>query len=143
MEPAPPHGSLHDVIYNLEDQTWKALQREGAALIPFLSKECQMLLPMGVYVTAYSTPNLKEVMTSEAFIPWKSYKLTDVKVTELGDDCASITYRAEAYRPKIGAPDDGTPFQALVSSIWRRHGPGADWLLWLNQQTPYSELLDA
>lgn len=137
---APP-DPLHDLILGLEDQTWKALQRDGAALIPFLSKECQMLFPMGVYVTAYSNPNLKEVMTSEAFVPWKTYRIENVKVTELGPDVASITYRVEAYRPKIGAPDDGQPFRALISSVWRRHDAGSDWLLWLHQQSPYSELL--
>lgn len=131
---------LHDMILDLEDQTWKALQRDGAALIPFLSREAQMLFPMGVYVTATTSPNLKEVMTSEAFIPWRTYDMSEVKVTELGPDAACITYRVKALRPNVGAADDGLPFRALVTSIWRRQH-GADWLMVLHQQTPYSELL--
>lgn len=132
---------LHDMILEKEDQTWKALQREGALLIPFLSKDCQMLFPMGVLVTATSNPNLKEVMTSEAFIPWKTYDMDQVTVTELSPDAAMITYRVTALRPKVGAPDDGQPFKALITSVWRRN-PGADWLMVLHQQTPYSELMD-
>ncbi|ETN42431.1 uncharacterized protein HMPREF1541_01586 [Cyphellophora europaea CBS 101466] len=132
---------LHDTILDLEDQTWKALQRTGAALIPFLSKDCQMLFPMGVRVTATSTPNLKEVMTSEAFVPWVSYDMHEVLVTELGPDTALITYKVQALRPQVGAPDDGQPFKALIASVWRR-SPGADWLMVLHQQTPYSELVE-
>lgn len=132
---------LHDIILDLEDQTWKALQKDGALLIPFLSKDCQMLFPMGVRVTASSNPNLKEVMTSEAFVPWQSYDMDQVTVTELSADAALITYKVKALRPKVGAPDDGQPFKALISSIWRR-SPEADWLMVLHQQTPYSELLE-
>jgi hypothetical protein len=132
---------LHNTILDLEDQTWKALQRNGAALIPFLSKDCQMLFPMGVRVTATSKPDLKEVMTSEAFIPWESYEMTEVNVTELGPESALITYRVKALRPPVGAPDDGQPFKALISSIWRR-GPDENWLMVLHQQTAYSELME-
>jgi hypothetical protein len=138
---AATNDPVHDIILDLEDQTWKALQREGAALIPFLSKDCQMLFPMGVKVTADSTPNLKEVMTSEAFVPWESYDMDGVRVTSLGPDAALITYRVHAMRPRVGAPDDGQPFRALISSVWRR-SPGADWLMVLHQQTPYSELME-
>lgn len=132
---------IHDLILDLEDQTWKALQRDGAALIPFLSRDCQMLFPMGVKVTATTTPNLKEVMTSEAFVPWISYDMDHVNVVELGPDAALITYKVVAMRPNVGAPDDGQPFKALISSVWRR-SPGADWLMVLHQQTPYSELME-
>jgi hypothetical protein len=138
---AATNDPLHDTILGLEDQTWKALQRNGAALIPFLSKDCQMLFPMGVRVTATTKPDLKEVMTSEAFIPWSSYDMSEVNVTELGHESALITYRVKALRPPVGAPDDGQPFKALISSIWRR-SPGADWLMVLHQQTAYSELMD-
>ena len=100
-----------------------------------------MLFPMGVKVTATSSPNLKEVMTSEAFVPWDTYDMSDATVTALGLDAALITYKVIALRPKVGAPDDGQPFRALISSIWRR-SPGANWLMVLHQQTPYSELME-
>lgn len=133
--------TLHDTIFELEDATWKALSDSGAKLIPFLSKDCSMLFPMGVKVTATSTPNLKEVMTSESFVPWASYKMSNVEVTELGDDAAIITYRCRAMRPEINAPDDGTPFTALLSTVWRKTEPDAGYLMVLHQQTPFDPSL--
>ena len=131
---------LHDTILELEDQTWKALQKDGASLIPFLSKDCIMLFPMGMKVTATTDPSLKDVMTSEAFVPWKTYEMSDVEVTSLGEDAAQISYQVEAQRPAIDAPDDGTPFRALISSTWRRDPEGAGWLMVLHQQTPFSDV---
>ena len=136
MEDSPHHETIKD----LEDQTWKALQKDGASLIPFLSKDCIMLFPMGMKVTAMSEPSLKEVMTSEAFVPWKSYKMSDVEVTTLGPDAAVISYKVSATRPPIDAPDDGEPFRALISSTWRRDVDGAGWLMVLHQQTPFNDI---
>ena len=131
---------LHGIILELEDQTWKALQKDGASLIPFLSRDCVMLFPMGMKVTATSDPSLKDVMTSEAFVPWKSYDMSDVDVMPLGGDAAIISYRVKALRPPIDAPDDGEPFRALVSSTWRRDSDGAGWLMVLHQQTPFTDI---
>jgi hypothetical protein len=131
---------LHDTILQLEDLTWKALQKDGAALIPFLSRDCIMLFPMGMKVSATSEPNLKEVMTSEAFVPWKTYAMSDVEVTPLGPDAAAISYRVTAVREDIDAPDDGTPFRALISSIWRSDPGGHGWLMVLHQQTPFQDI---
>ena len=127
---------IHDKILELEDATWKALSDSGAKLIPYLSRDCQMLFPMGLKVTATSDPNLKDIMTSDAFIPWSGYKMHDVVVMELGEDVAAITYKVKAMRPAIDAPDDGAPFKALISSVWRKDTEG-DYLMVLHQQTPY------
>ena len=132
--------SLDETILDLEHQTWRALQKDGASLVPFLSKDCVMLFPMGVRVSATSTPNLKEVMTSEAFVPWKTYDIKDPVVIPLGADAAAITYNVTAMRPQINAPDDGEPFIALVSTTWRRDSEGAGWLMVVHQQTPYADL---
>lgn len=99
-----------------------------------------MLFPMGMRVSATTDPNLKDVMTSEAFVPWKSYDMDDVVVTPLGEDAAVISYSVKALRPAIDAPDDGTPFRALVSSTWRRDSEGAGWLMVLHQQTPFDDI---
>ena len=128
------------MILELEDSTWKALQKDGASLIPFLSRDCIMLFPMGMKVTATTDPSLKAVMTSEAFVPWKSYEMTDVEVTPLGANAAAISYRVTALRPAIDAPDDGTPFRALISSTWRQDPEGAGWLMVLHQQTPFQDI---
>ena len=95
-----------------------------------------MLFPMGLKVTATSDPNLKDIMTSDAFVPWSGYKMIDVAVMGLGEDAAAITYKVKAMRPAIDAPDDGAPFKALISSVWRKDAEG-DYLMVLHQQTPY------
>jgi hypothetical protein len=132
--------SLNETILDLEHQTWRALQKDGASLIPFLSKDCIMMFPMGVRVSATSTPDLKQVLMSEAFVPWQTYEIRDPQIVHLSSDAAAITYSVTAMRPKIHAPDDGEPFIALVSTVWRRDHEGAGWLMVLHQQTPYAEL---
>ena len=128
--------SLHYTILELEDATWKALQKNGAALIPFLSKDCIMLFPLGMKVSATTEPDLKEVMNSDAFVPWQSYHMSDVEVTELAENAAVISYKVKAKRLAINAPDDGASFHALISSTWRK-APEAGWLMVVHQQTPY------
>jgi hypothetical protein len=149
---------LAAMITELEDATWKALQKDGASLIPFLSKDCIMLFPMGMKVSATTDPNLKDVMTSAAFVPWKSYEMSDIEVTSLGEDAAVITYRVKALRQEIDAPDDGVslerelvrslghteanvkqePFKALISTTWRKDPEIGAWLMVIHQQTPFT-----
>ena len=133
-------GPSRGEIVELEEQTWNALQHSGAALIPYLSHDAVMLFPMGMKVTATSKPNLKEVMMSDAFVPWKSYKMEDVAVTPLGSDAAVITYQVEAYRPELDTDDRVEPFKALISSIWRKDGDRGKWFMVLHQQTPFQDL---
>ncbi|EXJ84915.1 hypothetical protein A1O3_05590 [Capronia epimyces CBS 606.96] len=147
---------LHDTILGLEDQTWKALTHSGAALLPFLSRDCIMLFPMGMKVSAKTSPNLDDVMMSEAFIPWRRYKLSDVEVTPLGTEAAAITYRVVATRQLVTEDDDNDndsddddgddepqdEFRALVSSTWRKDPEAGKWLLCIQQQTPYPNDID-
>jgi hypothetical protein len=141
---------LHDTIVSLEDQTWKALMHSGAALLPFLSRDCIMLFPLGMKVSSKTSPNLEDVMLSEAFIPWKRYKLLDVEVTPLGTEAAVITYRAIAIRQNVTDDDDDDDddderpdeFRALVSSTWRKDPEAGKWLLCVQQQTPYPNDID-
>ena len=94
-------STLEGTIYHLEDQTWQALQQDGSKLLPFLFRDCVMQFPMGIKVSNNSDPSLKDIMLSDAFIPWLKYSLTDVIVTELGREAALITYMAEAVRPPL------------------------------------------
>ena len=80
---------LHDAVYALEDSTWKALMHSGAAMLPYLSRDCIMLFPLGMKVSAKTEPNLGEVLTSDAFVPWKRYKMSNVEVTPLGSESRS------------------------------------------------------
>ena len=131
---------FNQAIVNLEDATWRALSNDGAALLPFLSKDCTMLLPLGMKLTHTSEPSLTEVMTSDGFIPWKSYKMRETKVTPLGHEAAVITYMVEATRPPLEDGDEELPFRALIGSVWKFEREGSKWLMCFHQQTPFTPL---
>lgn len=128
--------TLTETIYNLEDQTWRALQQDGSMLLPFLSHDCIMQFPMGLKITATSDPSLKDIMLSNAFIPWLKYRLKHVVVMELGRDAALITYSAKALIPPLEG-DENVEFHALCSSVWRLDAEAEEWLLCFHQQTPF------
>lgn len=132
---------LHDTILDLEDQTWAALMDSGAALLPFLSQDCTMFFPMGLKVSAKSSPNLDEVLKSEAFVPWRRYRLYEVEVIPLGPESALITYRVTATRQHITHDDDERQdeFRALISSVWRKDPEAGRWFMCFHQQTPYEQ----
>lgn len=118
--------TLSDIIYRLEDQTWRALQHSGSSLLPFLSTDCIMQFPLGLKVSTTTDPSLKDIMLSDSFIPWLRYTLKDVVVTELAREAALITYRAEAVRPPLeeGRGSRNVEFNALCSSVWRLDAEG-------------------
>jgi hypothetical protein len=129
-------ATLHEIVYGLEDQTWRALQQDGSKLLPFLSRDCIMQFPMGLKVSASSDPSLKDVMLSDAFIPWLKYSLTGVMVTELGREAALITYMAGAVRPPLEG-DTNVEFNARCASVWRLDAEAERWLMCFHQQTPF------
>ncbi|KIX06776.1 uncharacterized protein Z518_04752 [Rhinocladiella mackenziei CBS 650.93] len=135
---------LHDTIRSLEDQTWRALMDSGAALLPFLSRDCTMFFPLGMKVSAKTSPNLEDVMRSEAFVPWKRYKMSECEVIPLGPEAALISYRVKATRQHITDDDDERQdeFRALISSTWKKDLDTGKWLMCFQQQTPYEEDLD-
>lgn len=135
--------SLTELIANLEDDTWKVLSREGAALLPFLSSDCIMAFPFGMKISNASTPSIKDVMTSDAFLPWKSYTMSEVVVTPVGSDGAVISYKVKAMRPEPDNPDKHAKFRALISTVWRKTpGEGGGWLMCYHQQTPYDHEIE-
>jgi len=138
------HSMLHDAIFALEDSTWQALMHSGVALLPFLSRDCIMLFPLGLKISAKTEPSLDDVMRSDAFVPWKRYKLSDVVVTSLGPEAAQISYRVKATRQHITEDDDTRQdeFKALISSTWKKDPEAGKFLMCFHQQTPYEEDLD-
>merc|ERR1712000_277139 len=130
---------LTDMILDLEDKTWRALMDTGTALLPFLSPECIMLFPMGLKISAKTVPSIEDVMKSEAFVPWRRYRLSEVEVRPLGPEAAIITYRAKATRQHITHDDDERQdeFSALISSTWQKDPEAGKWLMCVHQQTPY------
>lgn len=130
--------SLTETIAALEDQTWKVLSRDGAELLPFLAPDCVMAFPFGMKISTGTVPSIKDVMTSDAFLPWKSYTMSDVVVTPVGPEGAVISYKVKAMRPEPGEPDKHAKFRALIATVWRKTpGEGGGWLMCYHQQTPF------
>ncbi|KXT14870.1 hypothetical protein AC579_764 [Pseudocercospora musae] len=127
--------SLHDTILDLEESTWRALQRTGADLVPYLSKDCIMQFPMGLKVTSNTEPSVQDILHSPAFVPWKTFNLRKVDVTPVGRDGAVISYQAIASRgmPPDSKDDREVGFDALCCSVWRMEG--GNWMLCFHQQT--------
>lgn len=127
-------SSLQDDILNLEERTWRALQRQGADLLPFLTKDAIFMFPMGMKVTADTKPSMQEILHSKAFVPWKTFELSKIDVTPIGPEGAVITYRAISTRVPTGQEDDNDAiFDALCSSVWRYES--GKWMMCVHQQT--------
>lgn len=127
--------SILEIIPRLEDQTWQVLSRDGKDLMPFLSEDCIMQFPFGMSISAGTEPSIKEVMSSEAFVPWRSYRMSEVVVTPIGSDGAVISYRVKASRGEANGKED--PFRALICSVWRKELLGDVWKMCFHQQTPF------
>lgn len=132
--------SLQHLISALEDETWKVLTTGGEGLLKYLSPDCIMLFPFGMKISALTTPSIKDVMTSDAFLPWKSYNMSDVAVTPLGEDSAVISYKVRALRPDPKGKDN--KFHALIGSVWRKDPATQAWLMCFHQQTPFDHTIE-
>ena len=129
---------LKDTITNLEHETWRAMQSNGRALLPYLSPNCILLFPMGLKVSARTSPSLDDVLKSDAFVPWLRYNMKDVEVLEVGNQGAIITYEVSAVRPPLGAGGREEEFRALISSTWKLDEEMGKWALLVHQQTPFN-----
>lgn len=112
---------LRTRIIDLEEATWRALQKSGEALMPFITEDCIMQFPLGMKLTDKSEPSVKDILHSKAFVPWKTFELHDIDVQPVGDG-AVISYRAQATRPPVEAGGKDVPFEALCSTVWRWDG---------------------
>ncbi|KAI5367955.1 Putative NTF2-like domain superfamily protein [Septoria linicola] len=131
-------SSLYDQILGLEESTWRALQSNGAALVPFLTKDAIMQFPMGLKVSSKTEPSVQDILHSSAFVPWKQFKLKKVDVTPVGAEGAVISYRAIATRASADPKDTrDAEFDALCSSVWRKEG--GTWMMCFHQQTMTGE----
>lgn len=122
-----------------ERKTWDALCKSGSSLIPLLAEDSIMLFPGGMTLSKHSTPSLESVLTSEMFVPWQKYTISEDEVRFLDSQATSalITYQVVAERP---GEENPIVFQALCSSTWRKSNqPQRDsgqWEMVSHQQTP-------
>ncbi|RMY40510.1 hypothetical protein D0865_12539 [Hortaea werneckii] len=131
--------ATHDLRYtirDLEEATWRALQKSGKAMIPYITDDCIMQFPMGMKLTADSEPSTTDILYSPAFVPWKSFELSKVDVLPVGREGAVINYLARATRPPSGPAqgrdeeeEEDVEFEALCSSVWRWEGSSAAMLM--------------
>lgn len=124
---------LRTRIMDLEEATWRALQKSGAAMVPFITDDCIMQFPLGMKLTATSEPSVQDVLHSPAFIPWKTFELLEIDVTPVGSAGAVISYLAKATRPPAEEGGRETQFDALCCSVWR--WDGEKFALCFHQQT--------
>ena len=137
MEDPKPSQEFRTKLIDLEESTWRALQKSGAAMIPFITKDCIMQFPMGMKLTANSDPSVSDVLHSPAFVPWKSFELLDIDVTPIGpvgeETGGVVSYMVEAVRRAEDVGGEGAPgerdkkgkeveFDALCVSVWRWDG---------------------
>lgn len=113
-------------LMDLEHAGWQALATGGDTAAAFygdvLASEILMLLPGGMLID-----DRQIAIASMSGGPWDGFELTDVRVHDLGGDCAVVAYRADATRA-------GEGYAALVSSTYVRED--GHWRLALHQQTP-------
>ena len=124
---------LETRITDLEEATWRALQKSGEAMVPFITEDCIMQFPMGMKLTRDSDPSVLDVLHSPAFVPWKSFEMLSIDVTPIGREGAVISYLVQATRPPQQEGDRDTQFDALCSSVWR--WDGEKYALCFHQQT--------
>ena len=112
---------LRTRIIDLEEATWRALQKSGEALMPFITDDCIMQFPLGMKLTDKSEPAVKDILHSKAFVPWKSFELRNLDVQPVGDG-AVCSYLAQATRPPVVEGGKDVPFEALCCTVWRWDG---------------------
>ncbi len=116
-----------DQLIELERTAWTALSSSGENARDFydavLAPEVLMLFPGGLVIDDRTT-----VVTSMLQADWSRFELLDVRVVVLSSTSAVLAYRVDATR------GDGSPYEALLSSTYRKIG--SSWKLVLHQQTP-------
>lgn len=125
---------IRHLIEDLEDETWQALQRSGAAMVPYLTEDCIMQFPLGMKLTRDTTPSVHDILHSPAFVPWKTYRLSKIDVTPVGEDGAVISYLVKATRLAAEQDDEDVRFEALCCSVWRI-GKDGNFKMAFHQQT--------
>jgi hypothetical protein len=87
-----------------------------------------MQFPLGAALSTTSEPSISDVLTADAYVPWKKFAFEDVKVVPVGREGAVISYKVLASRGE-------EKMEALIGSVWRVEA--GEWKLVFQQQTPF------
>jgi len=113
--------SLESELLEIEEAFWQS-SGDTKFWVEHFNDDGVIALPMGLMG--------KEtvVKSQQRAKPWDDFSIKDAHVVDLGDDVASISYRATARR------ESESEYSAMVTSVYaRRNG---DWQLMVHQQTP-------
>ena len=108
----------------LERKGWQALSGPDGAdtYEELLADDSLMVFPGMTMDKATAVAGIREAE------PWQTWAMDEVRVRELGDDAAVITYLATAQRA------DTPVYRAYMSSTYARRD--GQWQLILHQQSP-------
>ena len=111
----------------LETEGWHALSTGPDEATAFysrvLAREPVIVLTNGLRITSR-----EEIIASMGGPPWTSFEIIEPLESFLGPGVGFLTYKVRADR-------DGTPYTALLSSVYAQED--GDWKLALHQHTPY------
>lgn len=118
---------MENELVALETEGWHALSIGPAEATAFysrvLAQDPVIMLTGGLRIT-----DRDQVIASMGGPPWSAFEIIDPKESYLGPDVGFLTYKVRADR-------DGTPYTALLSSVYAKEG--GEWKLALHQHTPY------
>ena len=114
---------MTDELEALERDGWKALSGpDGAAFYEDVMDEDGLMVFPGLIM---DKPASLEAIRQAG--PWLTFELAEIRVAKVGD-AGLVTYKA------VGRRAERPPYQAVMSSVYVRHG--GRWRLLLHQQSP-------
>ena len=118
---------MENELVELETAGWHALSTGPEEATAFyagvLAQEPVVMLTNGLRIT-----DRDQIIGSMGGPPWSAFEIIEPQENYLGPDVGVLTYKVRADR-------DGTPYTALLSSVYAREG--GEWKLALHQHTPY------
>ena len=120
---------MENELVELETAGWHALSTGPEEATAFysevLSSQPVVMLTNGLRIT-----DRQQIVDSMGGPPWTAFEIIEPREDYLGPDVGVLTYKVRADR-------DGTPYTALLSSVYARES--GKWKLALHQHTPFEE----
>lgn len=120
--------ATHDELLALETAGWESLcESRGGTFYG------NLMAPGGLFVLVNGVVMTREEIASslDGAPGWESFEIFDTRVVDLGNDAVAFVYRASSTRSDLARP-----FEAIMSSVYRRIE--GDLRLALYQQTALS-----
>lgn len=117
---------LTATLLEIERRGWESLcdATGGSFYGGLMTADAMMVLASGAVMDRDAV-----VESLEHALPWRNYRIDDVRLIRSGSDTAVLVYRGTAYREA-----DEPAFVGIMSSVYQ--GTDGGWRLALYQQTP-------